>query len=115
MPIPESSTYFDVVYLSVIKARTCTTLKLPYSLWFFTDLVQKLLDKGKQLLAVKFIFEFELTEKFPPVPILKDYVKESKKAAKAVCKEGKNSLRALVFTSNPTLFAISFAFRFERK
>lgn len=45
-----------------------------------------------------------MTDKFPPIPILKDYVKESKKSAKNVCKEGKNSLRSLVFTSNPTLF-----------
>ncbi|XP_062077651.1 FRIGIDA-like protein 1 [Humulus lupulus] len=59
------------------------------------DLIHKLVKKGKQLLAIKFIFEYELTDKFPPVPLLKDYVKESKKIAKKVCKEGKNSLKSL--------------------
>lgn len=64
----------------------------------FADLVQKLVSKGKQLLAIKFSFEFELTDKFPPVPLLKDYVKESKKIAKKVCKEGRNSLKSLVIS-----------------
>lgn len=59
------------------------------------DLVHKLVSKGKQLLAIKFSFEFELTDKFPPVPLLKDYVKESKNIAKKVCKEGRNSLKSL--------------------
>ncbi|KAM6553839.1 hypothetical protein CsatB_014601 [Cannabis sativa] len=59
------------------------------------DLIHKLIKKGKQLLAIKFIFEYELTDKFPPVPLLKDYVKDSKKIAKKVCKEGKNSLKSL--------------------
>ncbi|CAN6557734.1 unnamed protein product [Malus baccata var. baccata] len=52
------------------------------------DLIQKLVSKGKHLLAVKFISEFGLTNKFPPVPILKSYIKESKKLAKKVCKDG---------------------------
>lgn len=60
------------------------------------DLIPKLLSRGKQLLAVKFVFEFQLTDKFPPVPLLKAYLKESKKVAKKVCREGKNSLKALV-------------------
>ena len=58
------------------------------------DLIQKLLDGGKQLLAVRFAFEFGLIEKFPPVPLLKDYLKETKKLAKQVCKDGKNSLKS---------------------
>ncbi|KAM1873489.1 hypothetical protein ACFX13_007317 [Malus domestica] len=52
------------------------------------DLIQKLVSKGKHLLAVKFISEFGLTNKFPPVPILKSYIKESKSLAKKVCKDG---------------------------
>ena len=60
------------------------------------DLILKLLDGGKQLLAVKFIFEFGLTEKFPPIPLLEDYLKETKKVAEQVCKDGNNSLRSQV-------------------
>ncbi|KAK6269544.1 hypothetical protein POUND7_006649 [Theobroma cacao] len=58
------------------------------------DLIQKLLDSGKQLLAVRFIFEFGLAEKFPPVHLLKEYLKETTKLAKQVCKDGKNSLKS---------------------
>ncbi|KAL5737493.1 hypothetical protein ACOSP7_030254 [Xanthoceras sorbifolium] len=59
------------------------------------DLIEKLIDSGKQLLAVKYIFEFELTDKYPPVPLLKAYVNKSKKLAKNVRRDGKNSPRAL--------------------
>ncbi|KAH0987348.1 hypothetical protein GBA52_014525 [Prunus armeniaca] len=59
------------------------------------DLIQKLVSKGKHLLAVKFISEFDLTDKFPPVPLLKSYLKESKKLAKKVCKDGNNSRKSM--------------------
>lgn len=62
----------------------------------FADLIHKLIGRGKQLLAVKFVFEFQLTDKFPPVPLLKSYLKESKNLAKKVCREGKHSLKSLV-------------------
>lgn len=65
-------------------------------LLFLADLIQKLISKGKQLLAVKFIFEFELTEKFPPVPLLKSYLKDAKKLATKVRKEGNESQVSLV-------------------
>ncbi|PRQ32096.1 hypothetical protein RchiOBHm_Chr5g0042571 [Rosa chinensis] len=58
------------------------------------DLIQKLMSNGKHLLAIKFISEFDMTDKFPPVPILKAYVKESKRLAKKVCEEGNNSKKA---------------------
>eukprot|EP00257_Ricinus_communis_P021326 XP_015580790.1 FRIGIDA-like protein 1 isoform X2 [Ricinus communis] len=57
------------------------------------DLVQKLIDSGKQLLAVKFIFEFGLTDKFQPAPLLRDHLKESKEFTDKVCKEEKNSVK----------------------
>ncbi|KAF2303780.1 hypothetical protein GH714_023395 [Hevea brasiliensis] len=59
-----------------------------------TDLVQKLIDNGKQLLAVKFIFEFGLTDKFKPVPLLEDHLQECKEFTNKICKDGKNSIKA---------------------
>ncbi|KAL4618787.1 hypothetical protein ACB092_06G035100 [Castanea dentata] len=59
------------------------------------DLIQKLVSKGKQLLAVKFIFEFELTEKFPPVPLLKAHLEDAKKAARKVVNDGNHSRKSL--------------------
>ncbi|XP_010060241.2 FRIGIDA-like protein 1 [Eucalyptus grandis] len=58
------------------------------------DLIEKLINKRKYTQAVKFIFDFGLTEKFPPVPILKNFVKESKKLARKVSKDGNNSRKS---------------------
>ncbi|KAK6947030.1 Frigida-like, partial [Dillenia turbinata] len=59
------------------------------------DLVQKLINNGKQLVAVKFVYEFGLAEKFQVVTLLKEYVKEAKKLAQKIRKEKKSSLQAL--------------------
>lgn len=48
-----------------------------YIVWI--DVIVKLISKGKQLEAIKFIFEFGLTDKFPPVLVLSEYVESSKK------------------------------------
>ncbi|GMI85228.1 FRIGIDA like 1 [Hibiscus trionum] len=58
------------------------------------DLIQKLLDDGKQLLAVKFICELGLVEKFPPGPLLDGYLAETKRQAMQVCEKGKNTLKS---------------------
>ncbi|KAK6149382.1 hypothetical protein DH2020_016907 [Rehmannia glutinosa] len=60
-----------------------------------SDVIQRLISKGKQLLALKFVFEFELTDDFPPVPLLKAYVMDSKKIAQKARKNGKNSRQSL--------------------
>ncbi|KAL2316682.1 hypothetical protein Fmac_030558 [Flemingia macrophylla] len=52
-------------------------------------LVQKLIDRCKHVMAVKYIFEFNLADKIPPVPILKSHVNESQKLAKRLSEEGK--------------------------
>ncbi|XP_065862525.1 FRIGIDA-like protein 1 [Euphorbia lathyris] len=58
------------------------------------DLVQKLIENEKHLLALKFVFEFGLTEKFQPVPLLKDHINECKRFSKKICEEGNNSAKA---------------------
>ncbi|CAA3001538.1 truncated FRIGIDA-like protein 1 [Olea europaea var. sylvestris] len=60
-----------------------------------SDVIQKLISKGKQLLALKFIFEFELTDEFPPVPLLKAYVIDSKENVQKIRKSGKSSRQSL--------------------
>ncbi|KAI3456841.1 hypothetical protein Pfo_013504 [Paulownia fortunei] len=60
-----------------------------------SDVIQRLISMGKQLLALKFIFEFELTDEFPPVPLLKAYVMDSKRIAQKVRKSGKSSRQSL--------------------
>ncbi|XP_030541434.1 truncated FRIGIDA-like protein 1 [Rhodamnia argentea] len=58
------------------------------------DLIEKLISKRKYTQAVKFIFDFELTQKFPPLPLLKFFVNESKKLARKVSKDGNNSRKS---------------------
>ncbi|KAF7815938.1 FRIGIDA-like protein 1 [Senna tora] len=53
------------------------------------DIIQKLIDKGKYVLAVKYVFDFNLADKIPPIPILKACVDESKKLAQRILQEGK--------------------------
>ncbi|XP_014502664.1 FRIGIDA-like protein 1 [Vigna radiata var. radiata] len=53
-------------------------------------LIQKLVDRCRHILAVKYIFEFNLADKIPPIPILKAHVNESQKLAKKLSEEGKS-------------------------
>ncbi|CAJ1963955.1 unnamed protein product [Sphenostylis stenocarpa] len=55
------------------------------------DIVQKLIDKDKHIPAVKYILEFNLADKIPPVPVLKACVDEAKQLAKKLSEEGKPS------------------------
>ena len=68
----------------------------------FADLIEKLMSKGKHLFAIKFVSEFDMTDKFPPVPILKAYVMESKRLAKKISEEGNNSKKAAVICHSLT-------------
>lgn len=59
-----------------------------FFLWF-AEIVQKLVDRGKYVLAVKYVFEFNLADKIPPIPILKACVHASKKLATRLSLEGR--------------------------
>ena len=61
-----------------------------------TDFIQKLSEKGKFIGAVKFAYAFGLVDRFPPVPFLKEHVKDSLKMAEEVRKKGNNSSQAQV-------------------
>lgn len=58
------------------------------------DLIQRLKSKGRQIDAVKFVYALDAVDKFPPVPLLKDYVNVSVKVGQDVLKKGNNSLQA---------------------
>ncbi|KAK6929959.1 Frigida-like [Dillenia turbinata] len=45
------------------------------------DMIQELINKGQHVDAVHFTYEVGLVDKFPPVPLLKTFLKDSKKAA----------------------------------
>ncbi|GKV43825.1 hypothetical protein SLEP1_g51077 [Rubroshorea leprosula] len=88
--VDELVDYFFVIAKYRQGIKLCRTIGLGNKIH---GLVQKLLTNGKELLAIRFIFEFGLSEKFPPVPILKAYLNETKRNAKKLCKEGKNTLK----------------------
>lgn len=62
--------------------------------------VKVLVNSGRQIDAVNLAYAFELTEQFSPVPLLKSYLKEARKASTPV-KTGNSSSTAQV--CSPTL------------
>eukprot|EP00268_Persea_americana_P015260 TRINITY_DN16972_c0_g2_i2.p2 TRINITY_DN16972_c0_g2~~TRINITY_DN16972_c0_g2_i2.p2 ORF type:complete len:114 (+),score=9.66 TRINITY_DN16972_c0_g2_i2:885-1226(+) len=84
-----------VFFISMVAFSFCDLLTLS-RLLLVTDLIKKLINKSKQLDAVKFIYAFELVDKFPPVPLLNAYLKEAQRMAQVVRKRGNNSAQSLV-------------------
>uniref|UniRef100_A0A1D1XG88 FRIGIDA-like protein n=1 Tax=Anthurium amnicola TaxID=1678845 RepID=A0A1D1XG88_9ARAE len=59
------------------------------------ELIEELIGKGQQLDAVNFAYEAGLEGKYPPVPLLKVYLNDSKKAATSILEDRNNSGRAM--------------------
>ncbi|AED92279.1 unnamed protein product [Arabidopsis thaliana] len=57
-------------------------------------LIKTLLDSGKPILAVKFMYECGMTDEFEPIPVLKSYIKDCREAALRVCVEDNYSLKS---------------------
>ncbi|XP_042517609.1 FRIGIDA-like protein 4a [Macadamia integrifolia] len=60
------------------------------------EMIEELISKKQQVDAVHFTYEVGLTDKFPPVPLLKAYLKDSRKAANSIMGDRNNSGRAAV-------------------
>lgn len=54
------------------------------------------MKSGKEIEAVYFASEAGLTDRFPPVSLIKSYLKNSKKNASTILKNGNNSMSATV-------------------
>ncbi|WOG84317.1 hypothetical protein DCAR_0103500 [Daucus carota subsp. sativus] len=48
------------------------------------DLITSLIEKGRRLMAIRYIYGFKLVEKFPPVPILNDHISFSNLLAEKI-------------------------------
>lgn len=70
----------------------------------FADLIQKLISNGNRLVAVKFSYEFEKTDIFPLVPILKEHRQETRKLSTKFRKGGKSSIQSLVISHHILCF-----------
>ncbi|KAK7246368.1 hypothetical protein RIF29_41235 [Crotalaria pallida] len=53
-------------------------------------IIRKLVERGKHILAVNYVFEYDLADKISPVPILKAFVDESKELSKRLSEERKS-------------------------
>ncbi|KAH7843343.1 hypothetical protein Vadar_015511 [Vaccinium darrowii] len=58
------------------------------------DMIEELISRGQQVDAVHFTYEVGLENKFPPVPLLKAFLKDAKKAATSIMEDPNNSGRA---------------------
>ncbi|KAK8919352.1 hypothetical protein KSP39_PZI021146 [Platanthera zijinensis] len=56
-----------------------------------SDIIEELIVKGHQLDAINFAYESGLQEKYPPVPLLKSYLKDAKKGAAMISDDPKNT------------------------
>ena len=65
---------------------------------YITGVIEVLVNSCRQIDAVNLAFAFELTEQFSPVPLLKSYLKEARKATSPV-KHGNASPTAQVLFS----------------
>ena len=61
------------------------------------DMIEELISRGQQLDAVHFTYEVGLVDKFPPVPLLKAFLKDARKAAASILDDPNNPGRAVVF------------------
>lgn len=58
------------------------------------DMIKELISRGQQLDAVHFTYEVGLVHKFPPVPLLKAFLKDARKAAASILEDPNNAGRA---------------------
>jgi len=60
-------------------------------------MIEELISRGQQVDAVHFTYEVGLVDRFPPVPLLKSFLKDAKKAAVAILEDPNNGGRAVVY------------------
>ncbi|EPS62727.1 hypothetical protein M569_12062, partial [Genlisea aurea] len=58
------------------------------------DMIQELIGNGQQVDAVHFTYEVGLVDRFPPVPLLKAFLNDARKAANSILEDQNNSGRA---------------------
>ncbi|GAB4843373.1 FRIGIDA-like protein 4a [Ancistrocladus abbreviatus] len=70
------------------------------------DMIEELISRGQQVDAVHFTYEVGLVDKFPPVPLLKAFLKDAKKAAAAISEDPNNTGRAAYLANRKEQSAI---------
>lgn len=73
-------------------------------------MIEELISKGQQLDAVHFTYEVGLVDKFPPVPLLKSFLKDAKKVASSISEDPNNAGRAAVIFPLCSLVTYNLSF-----
>ncbi|KAF4371925.1 hypothetical protein F8388_000092 [Cannabis sativa] len=76
-----------------------------------SDFIQNLISQDKMIEAVRFIYTFELVDKFPPVPLLKAHLQEAKKVANSILGNSHNSLKLKDDAANKEIAAMRSVIR----
>ncbi|XP_062084582.1 FRIGIDA-like protein 4a [Humulus lupulus] len=76
-----------------------------------SDFIQKLISQDKLIEAIRFIYTFELVDKFPPVPLLKAHLQEAKKVANSILKNSYNSSKLKDDAANKEIAAMRSVIR----
>lgn len=69
---------------------------MPVKHFSYADMIGELINRRQQVDAVHFTYEVGLVDKFPPVPLLKAFLKDSKKAATSILEDPNHIGRAVV-------------------
>lgn len=81
---------------------------------FYADIIDELVKNGKEIEAVYFASESDLTERFPPINLLNSYVQNYKKNIATILANGNNSHAATVWktylTSSISYTSFTFIF-----
>ncbi|GFP91794.1 frigida-like protein 4a, partial [Phtheirospermum japonicum] len=75
------------------------------------DMIEELIGKGQQVDAVHFTYEVGLANKYPPVPLLRAFLKDAKKAATSILEDHNNSGRAALMAAKKEQSAIRAVLR----
>ncbi|XP_071697268.1 FRIGIDA-like protein 4a [Rutidosis leptorrhynchoides] len=75
------------------------------------DMIEELISRGQQIDAVHFTYEVGLVERFPPVSLLKAFLKDAKKAATSILEDPNNSSRAVFLAARKEQSALKAVIR----
>jgi len=70
------------------------------------DMIEELISRGQQVDAVHFIHEVGLVDRFPPVGLLKSFLKDAKKAATSILEDSNHSSRVVHLAARKELSAL---------
>ena len=79
-----------ILIICILELLWGSLISLQFFFLHFTDFIKNLIERKIYIKAVRFICAFKLVDKFPPVPLLKKYLENSRSSTKNSCKRKKS-------------------------